>query len=126
MQGHQNKKDGLYDVDFKITTDFNVTNEKIQNIECQQINIIVQVYKNKVDLAQLLHRTLFSPKISTLQKAIANNHFLTWPGIDQVDFKKLVLNSILTALGHLNQERNNLQSTKIKKQAKDIITDNDC
>ena len=47
LQGHQNTKDGLYDVDFKITTDHNLTNEKIEDISRQKINIIVQVDTKK-------------------------------------------------------------------------------
>ena len=53
MQGNQNnKKYGLYDIAFEIATDRDRPNEKIQGINRQQINIIVQVDKNKADLAQ--------------------------------------------------------------------------
>ena len=70
--------------------------------------------KNKSKLAQFSHGILFSPVISTLMKAIANDHFITWPGIEKLNFEKLVMDSVPMNLGHLNQERKNLQSTKHK------------
>ena len=76
------------------------------------MNVIVHIDKNKSKLAQFLHGTLFGPMISTLQKAITNNYFLRWPGIEKFDFKKLVPNIIPKVLGHLNQEQKNTISKK--------------
>ena len=47
--------------------------------------------------------------------AIRKVNLITWPGIDQLEFNKILETTIATELGHLNQERENLRSTKIKK-----------
>ena len=112
IQGKQNIKYGLYNVQFKIETNTSRSNDIIGDIKHQKVNVIIQVDKNKAKLAQFLHGTLFSPSISTLKKVISNNHLLTWPGIKKLNFTKLVANIIPMTLGHLNQERKNLQSTK--------------
>ena len=122
LKGEQNHNDGLYDVKFRKPT--TTHNNILTKTHHEKINLLIQVDKNKSELAQFLHGTLFSPAISTLTKAIANNHFLTWPGIKKWNFKKLVANSIPMNLGHLNQERKNLQSTKNKKTNSDNI--NNC
>ena len=69
--------------------------------------------KSKHDLGQYLHGCAFSPVISTFQTAINKGNFITWPGIDDLKFKKLLETPIATTLGHLDQERCNLQSTKL-------------
>ena len=45
--------------------------------------------------------------------AVNKGNFITWPGIDDLKFKKLLESPIATTLGHLDQERSNLQSTKL-------------
>ena len=114
----RNIEDRLYNVQFTNKTNESNNNEMKNEIQNQKINIIIQIDKNKADLAKFLHGTLFSPAISTLKKAIANNHLLTWPGIEKLNFTKLVVDSLPMSLGHLNQERKNLQSTKLIKKHK--------
>ena len=46
--------------------------------------------KTKTDLARYLHGTAFSPRISTFAKAIRNGNFVTWPGIEDLNFKNLL------------------------------------
>ena len=75
-------------------------------------NFVVTKEKNKLELTQFLHGCAFSPAISTFQKCINIGNFITWPGIESVKFKSLLENPLATALGHLDQERQNLQSTK--------------
>ena len=41
-----------------------------------------------------------------------NGNFLTWPGLNNQHFMKHIPSSIVTFLGHMDQERKNLQSTK--------------
>ena len=45
-------------------------------------------------------------------KAIKNGHFYTWPGLDVTLVAKHLTPSILTAKGHMHQEKGGLQSTK--------------
>ena len=68
--------------------------------------------KSKTELAQFLHACAFSPSISTFQKIINKGNFVTWPGIDELNFKNLIGSPLATQLGHIDQERKNLQSTK--------------
>ena len=37
---------------------------------------------------------------------------MTWPGIDKINFNSLLKTTLATVNGHLDQERENLQSTK--------------
>ena len=121
LKGIRNKRDGLYDIAIPAIIQDNTLN--MDQSETPKLNVIIQVDKNKAELAQFLHATLFSPTVRTLQKAILNNHFLSWPGIEKVQFDKLVENSIPMAMGHLHQERRNLRSTKTEedKQMQDEI-----
>ena len=78
----------------------------------QSINVIIRRDKTKYELAEYLHKCAFSPSLSTFQKAISKGHFITWPGINDINFNKFITNTLPTAKGHLDQERANLQSTK--------------
>ena len=67
---------------------------------------------NKKYLAEFIYKSCFSPPLSTFKKAINNNHFLGWPGIDDPTIKRYLIETMATAKGHLDQEQQNLQSTK--------------
>ena len=86
LKGIQNQCDGLYDIALPAKTKGNTLNT--EQPQTPKLNVIIHVDKNKAKLAQFLHATLFSPTIRTLQKAIANNHFLLWSGIEKVNFEK--------------------------------------
>ena len=47
--------------------------------------------------------------------SIQSGNFLTWPGLNNQQLLKYLPPRITTALGHLDQERKNLQSTKSVK-----------
>ena len=76
------------------------------------MNFIIRKDKSKTELAQYLHASAFSPAISTFQTSINKGNFISWPGIQDLNFKKLIGTPEATLLGHLDQERKNLQSTK--------------
>lgn len=63
-------------------------------------------------MATYLHTACFSPAKSSFVKAINNNHTTTWPGLKASFVNKYLAASLLSQRGHLNQERQNLQSTK--------------
>ena len=69
--------------------------------------------KTKTKLVEYFHKCAFSPSLSTFQRAIRKGHFLTWPGINDINLEKNIMNLVPTAKGHLDQERSNLQSSKI-------------
>ena len=100
LKGRRNWNDGLWDVDIKSSQSE------------QSLNYIVWKDKTKMELAEYYHKCAFSPALSTFIQAIKNGHFLSWPGIERLNFEKLIINKIPTAKGHLDQERSNLQSTK--------------
>ena len=46
-----------------------------------KMNVVLRKYKTKMDLASYHHVSLFSPRHSTLEHAIKNNHLTSWPGL---------------------------------------------
>ena len=45
-----------------------------------------------------------------------------WPGINKMNFNKLIRDTTAIEMGHINRERKNLQSTNIKSTAQPAIT----
>jgi hypothetical protein len=77
------------------------------------------------DMMTFYHRSLFRPAQSTLINAIANNNLSTMDGLTIANVKKYPPRSISTALGHLDQKRKNIQSTKPKMSNATTTTDTD-
>ena len=117
LSGQRNKVDGLWDVPFPTNNGMYYIKNKV----LPKVNYIITRDKSKTELAQFLHATAFSPRISTFQKSINKGNFITWPGIDELSFKKLIGSPLATELGHLDQERKNLQSTKDKDTDEDFF-----
>ena len=72
--------------------------------DINNINNIISCDKNKTELAQYLHGCAFMPVVSTFQKFI-NKGKKYWPGIDDLNFKKLIGMIEAALKGHLDQER---------------------
>ena len=90
LHGRRNFRDGLWDI--RLPT--------IDHKPKQQVaNVIVKLESSKSKLADFLHGCLFSPCPSMLMKAIKNNHLLSWPGIQQIDFSKYVNDNVATFKG---------------------------
>ena len=70
-----------------------------------------------MELGQYLHACAFSPAMSTFQKAVRRGHLLSWPGITNINFEKVLGTTIAAEKGHLDQERQNLQSTRVMSQS---------
>ena len=109
MRGTRNFQDGLWDVSLNPHSPLLITNT--QPIQ-QSINAIVRKDLTKMKLGEYLHKCAFSPCVSTFLKAIRLGYFQTWPGIESINFKNIMMNLAPTAKGHLDQERKNLQSTQ--------------
>jgi hypothetical protein len=62
----------------------------------------------------IIHAACFSPVKSTWIKAIKNGNFPSWPGLNEHAVEKHLSKSTSTAKGHLNQQRKNTRTTKIK------------
>ena len=104
MTGNRNFDDGLWD----ISLDAPPIPAK------QTVNAIIRKDKSKSELASYLHACAGSPPISSFIRAVKNGNFATWPGINDINFAKFLDPTIATAKGHLNQEKKNLQSTKVQ------------
>ena len=76
--------------------------------------------KTKAELIQYLHGFCISPTTRNLLNAINNGNFLTWPGLNNEQLLKHLPPRIETALGHMDQERKNLQSTKPVKSEVEV------
>ena len=92
LQEKRNKKDGLWDVPLTPTIKH----------RWGTVNLLVHKNKSKSELAQYLHACAGSLVISTFQKAINNGNFITWPGIDKLNFNALIQTTLATIKDHLN------------------------
>ena len=99
MTGKRNAEDGLWDVPVKKQKE-------------STINAIIRKDSTKTKLANYYHACLGSPCLTTLQKAVRQGNLITWPGIEGINFLKYKPNEVATALGHMDLEKQGLQSTK--------------
>ena len=104
LTGVRNPTDGLWDIPL---------HQPLQPAT-QRMNVIIPKNKQLSTMVQYIHATLFSPTKSTLLKAIAAGNLITWPGMTAENIRKHLPDTAATALGHLDQERQGLQSSKIK------------
>ena len=79
LKGKRNIRDNLYDINLLQ----NQVTKPVQN----KINYIIRRDKTSSDLAQYLFAAAFSPSLSTFTRAIRNGNFVTWPGIQKLNFK---------------------------------------
>jgi hypothetical protein len=62
-------------------------------------------------LVHYLHKALFSPTKSALLQAVKNGHLITWPGLTEDDIHKHLKLTPATAMGQMDQRRQNIRST---------------
>jgi hypothetical protein len=67
--------------------------------------------RNTGALVHYLHKALFSPTKSALLQAVKNGHLVTWPGLTEDAIHKHLKLTPATAMGHMNQRRQNIRST---------------
>ena len=88
-----------------------------------QINVILQKNKTKEDLAIFHHTSICAPVAQTLVLAIKKIFFITFPGLTPDLISKNLPVSEETEMGHMNQERQGLQSTSKNNKQKDATVD---
>ena len=113
LKGTRNHFDGLWD----IIIPFKRTIPKMPTLTpqpSQHINIIIRKQQTKHKMAEYFLACAFNTPIDTFQKAKLKGNLHSWPGIDELNFRKLLDINEATAKGHMHQERQNLQSTKNK------------
>jgi hypothetical protein len=62
-------------------------------------------------LVHYLHKALFSQTKSALLQAVKDGHLITWPDLTEDDIHKHLKLTPATAMGHMNQRRQNIRST---------------
>jgi hypothetical protein len=77
--------------------------------------------RNTGALVHYLHKSLFIPTKSALLQAVKNGHRVTWPGLTEDAIHKYLKLTPATAMGHMNQRRQNIRSTS-KAQIADVPT----
>jgi hypothetical protein len=113
MYGSRDPKSRLWRVDLK--QKFETKHVKFNNAHDNN---------NQKDLINYLHAACFSPGKSTWITAIKNGNFSSWPGLTEHAVEKHLSKSTSTTTGHLNQQRPNARTTKIK-DTKVVVTDPD-
>ena len=79
--------------------------------DVMDMHYIITKDKSMMNLGRYLHTTAFS-KHYHLHQRFKNENFITWPGIDNLNFATLLGTTNATELGHLDKERLNFQSTQ--------------
>jgi hypothetical protein len=79
-----------------------------------QIHSANSVYdlRKKCALVNYMHKTMFSCTKSALVHAVKKVHLATWPGLTVEAINKHLKLTTATAMGHINQTRQNTRSTK--------------
>jgi hypothetical protein len=113
MYGSRDPKSRLWRVDLK-------QKFKTKHVQCNDAHDT----NNQKDLINYLHAAYFSPVKSTWIKAIKNGNFSSWPGLTEHAVENHLSKSTSTTKCHLNQQRQNARTTKIK-DAKVIVTELD-
>jgi hypothetical protein len=75
--------------------------------------------RNTGALVHYLHKALFSPTKAAMLQAVKDGHLITWPGLTEDAINKHLKLTPTTAMGHMNQRRQNIWSTSkapIEKQ----------
>jgi hypothetical protein len=67
--------------------------------------------RNTGALVHYLHKALFSPTKSAMLQAVKDGHLITWPGLTEDAINKNLKLTPATAMGHMNQWRQNILST---------------
>jgi hypothetical protein len=111
MYGSRDPKSRLWRVDLKKRFETN-------QVQCNHAHN----NSNQKDLINYLHAACFSTVKSTCITAIKNGNFTSWPGLTEHAVEKHLSKSTSTTKGHLNQQRQNARTTKIK-DTKVIVTE---
>jgi hypothetical protein len=79
--------------------------------------------RNTGALVHYLQKALFSPRKSAMLQAVKDGHLITWPGLTEESIKKHLKLTPATAMGHMNQQSQNIRSTSKAPIAKSPTPD---
>jgi hypothetical protein len=111
LSGPRDSDTGLWRINLK------QDNQRIH----QPVENNVYELSNTGALVHYLHKALFSPTKSALLQAVKNGHLVAWPGLTEHAINKHLKLTPATAMGHMNQRRQNIRSTS-KAQIADVPT----
>ena len=74
LSGDRNPQDGLWEIQFPIV--------KLPKRSHQVINVIIRQDTSNKYLAEYLYKSYLIPLLSTFNKAINNDQFITWPSMN--------------------------------------------
>jgi hypothetical protein len=115
LSGPQDVNTGLWRINLK------QTNNHIPN----PIANNVYELRNTGDLVHYLHNSLFSPKTEAMLQGVKDRHLITWPGLKEDTINKHLKLTPATAMGHMNQLRQNIRSTSKAPAEKQPTLDTD-
>jgi hypothetical protein len=81
--------------------------------------------RNTGALVHYLHKALFSPTKSAMLQAVKDGHLITWSGLTKDAINKHLRLAPATAMGHMNQRRQNIRSTSKAPVAEQPTPDTD-
>jgi hypothetical protein len=92
------------------TCETNTSLETVKNNPWQANGVYTtQLRRNAI---KFMHAAVFSPTTATWTKAIDARNFQSWPGLPSTAVRQLLPKSMATAMGHQDQQRKNVRSTK--------------
>jgi hypothetical protein len=80
----------------------------------------VHELRNTGALVNYLNKSMCSPTKSALLRAVKNGHLIIWPGLTEQAINKHLKMTPATAMGHMNQRRQNIRSTSKVSITSDI------
>jgi hypothetical protein len=81
--------------------------------------------RNTGALVHYLHKALFSPTKAAMLQAVKDGHLITWHGLTEDAINKHLKLTPVTAMGHMNQRRQNIRSTSKTPIADEPTPDTD-
>jgi hypothetical protein len=81
--------------------------------------------RNTGALVHYLHKAIFSPTKYAMLQAVKDGHLIMWPGLTEDAINKHLKLTPATAIGHMNQRRQNIRSTSKTPSAEPTTPDTD-
>ena len=116
LKGTRNTNNGFYYLDLQSANQSPISLIPPHSLFSKNIHAL----STKSNIVQYLHRSTFSPVVSTWTAAITSGFFTTWPGLTSSLVRKHFPKSLATAKCHLRQDRKNVRSTRSTSPATPI------
>jgi hypothetical protein len=111
MKGNRDCATGLWQINlYHKKPNYNIAQKQPQIHSANNVYAI----RNTGALVNYIHKAMFSCTKSSLFHAVKKGHLATWPGLTVEAINKHLKLTTATAMGHMNQKRQNFRSTKEK------------